>query len=142
MKLTYKQRHELLNKGLFQIFPGNTENLTDSTSVHSSFIRVITTKKKDVQPVFSYNLLIPETTYCSNINEPILNEFGEVAYIVHTTKNITEKILQQKQLTEALEHTQYLEREQALNEGLAASNEELLAINEELKLNKKQPSIT
>jgi len=62
----------------------------------------------------------------------IKNEQGEVFAIMHTAKDVTDKINDQQELQLARGKFELLEKEQALNEELAASNEELFATNEEL----------
>lgn len=62
----------------------------------------------------------------------IKDEQGSVYAIMHTAKDVTEKVQDQQELKLAREREELLEREQALNEELAASNEELYATNEEL----------
>ncbi|HEY0057374.1 MAG TPA: PAS domain S-box protein [Pedobacter sp.] len=112
--------------------------INEATSVHSSLLRVIESRNSDVQPVFTYELINPESgapeiLYWSNTNEPIVDETGQVAYIIHTTINITAQILQQQPLHNAEEQIRGLENEQALREELTSANEELMAINEELQ---------
>ncbi|MDR6514801.1 PAS domain S-box protein [Chryseobacterium camelliae] len=57
---------------------------------------------------------------------------GTVYAIYHTAKDVTQEVLDQKELQVAREREELLEREQAMNEELAAANEELHATNEEL----------
>lgn len=132
LKLVHKQRHELLGKGLFEVFPGSAGDLSEQNSVHSSFLRVINTGKADDLPIFKYEIVIDneagnkETHYWTNLNEPLLDVDSKVAYIINSTTNITDRV----KLEQALQEGQ--KREQALNEELADSNQELTAINEEL----------
>lgn len=55
----------------------------------------------------------------------VKNEHGKVYAIYHTAKDVTQEVLDQKELEEARERQELLEREQRLNEELAAANEEL-----------------
>jgi PAS domain S-box-containing protein len=64
----------------------------------------------------------------------VKDEFGQVYAIIHTARDVTEKVNNLEELKAAREKEEILKREQALNEALAASNEELLAINEELNI--------
>lgn len=57
---------------------------------------------------------------------------GKVYAIYHTAKDVTQQVLDQKELEIARERKELLEREQVLNEELAVANEELYATNEEL----------
>jgi PAS domain S-box-containing protein len=57
---------------------------------------------------------------------------GTILGILHTATDVTERFQNRVELELALQNNELLMREQALNEELAASNEELNAINEEL----------
>ncbi|MEJ2880511.1 ATP-binding protein [Pedobacter sp. GR22-6] len=63
----------------------------------------------------------------------IKDEKDEVYAIMHTAKDVTEKVYNEEALEKAREKEALLLREQALNEELAASNEDLFATNEELQ---------
>jgi two-component system sensor histidine kinase VicK len=137
LNLMHKERHELIGKNLFDVFPGSGTDPNEKFSVFSSFTRVIDAKKIDELPTFKYEIFVPdvgklETQYWSNLNEPIFDAEGNVAYIINTTTNITEKVLiqQAQERTDLLEEA--LNREQFLNEELGVANEELQAMNEEL----------
>jgi PAS domain S-box-containing protein len=145
LSLVHKQRSELLGKGLFEVFPGSRTDIAEQHSVEGSFNRVIKTREPDELPVFKYEIFVPETAqmetyYWSNLNEPVMDETGQVAYVINSKLNITDQINQKNALQEALNQVKTLQREQALNEELAAMNEELAsaieemaATNEELK---------
>ncbi|RNL54301.1 PAS domain-containing sensor histidine kinase [Pedobacter jejuensis] len=62
----------------------------------------------------------------------IKNDKGRTLCILHTAIDVTERVINQKQLRDAAEKEIALEREQALNEELATINEELASSNEEL----------
>ena len=137
LALVHKQRSELLDKHIFEVFPGSAADPSEKYSVFSSFNRVIHTKEKDVLPIFKYEIFVPktgkmETEYWSNINEPIPDEEGNVAYLINTTTNVTQEVLNKQALEEADKQKEVLLREQVLNEELAATVEELRATNEEL----------
>ena len=138
LALVHKQRHELLGKGLFKVFPGSGADPSEQFSVYSSFRRVLATGTADELPVFKYEIFVPktgkqETYYWTNVNEPISAEGGKVDYIINATTNITEAIEQQNALKEALTQVAALKREQVLNEELVAINEKLSETQEELR---------
>ena len=137
LHLVHKQRHELLGKGLFEVFPGNQADPSEQFSVAASFHRVIAKGQRDELPLFKYEIFLPETGeletyYWSNLNEPVLNEQGQVAYLINSTANITEQIIQENALKEAFAQVEALQREKVLYEELAATNEELESANEEI----------
>ncbi|WP_432708191.1 PAS domain-containing protein [Pedobacter sp.] len=70
--------------------------------------------------------------YYDFVYHAVKDEFGIVYAIYHTARDVTEKVINQEELSAAREKEEILKREQTLNEALAASNEELLAINDEL----------
>ncbi|WP_207536320.1 ATP-binding protein [Desertivirga arenae] len=97
LNLVHKQRREILGKGLFEAFPGSEGDPSEQNSVQSSFMRVIATRVPDELPIFKYEIVVDntgrkETHYWTNLNEPILDEEGNVAYLINTTTNITGRI--------------------------------------------------
>lgn len=62
----------------------------------------------------------------------IKNELGEVYAILHTATDVTEKTLNREALALAIEKELMLKREKALNEELAATNEELFTAQNSL----------
>ncbi|MGY3212514.1 PAS domain-containing protein [Mucilaginibacter sp. HD30] len=131
LKQVHKRREELLGKGLFEVFPGSQADPSEMGSVAQAFMEVICTKAIVLQPVFKYEIYITEinsyeTHYWHNHHEPVFDNEGNVAFIINTTTNITDRV----RLEQAVEEGQ--RREQALSNDLALSNQELSAINEEL----------
>jgi PAS domain S-box-containing protein len=107
LTITHKQREQLLGKGLFEVYPGSQGDPSEHNSVHSSFIRAIESKTIDVLPVFKYEIYVAETDsyateYWTNANEPLLNEEGNVAYLINTTTNITNEVRTEKALAQGL----------------------------------------
>jgi len=106
LALTHKKRAEVLGYGLFETYPGAHSDPEEKNSVFSSFIRVIDSGRKDELPIFKYEISVgengaKETHYWTNINEPIFDEHGRVAYIINTTTNITDQIRQQNAVLES-----------------------------------------
>jgi PAS domain S-box-containing protein len=106
LALTHKNREEVLGKGLFQTYPGAHSDPNEKDSVFSSFVRVINSGQTDELPIFKYEISVDEngskeTHYWTNVNEPILDDQGKVAYIINTTTNITEQIRQQNAVLES-----------------------------------------
>ncbi|MCX3263927.1 PAS domain S-box protein [Pedobacter agri] len=64
----------------------------------------------------------------------VKDESGQVICILHTAIDVTERFLKKEAEERAAEKEMALQREQELNEELAATNEELLATNEELQV--------
>lgn len=106
LHLVYKRRSEILGKGLFEAFPGSEGDPSEKNSVISSFMRVMETAKPDELPIFKYEIVMndmggKETHYWTNVNEPILDNEGKVAYIINTTTNITDRIRMEQAVEES-----------------------------------------
>ncbi|MCJ8209056.1 PAS domain-containing protein [Mucilaginibacter sp. RS28] len=90
-------REEILHKPLFEVFPDNEHDPSGRQRAMDTWMEVIQTKKRVDIPVYQYEIRDPqtgelETFYWSNANEPVLDEDGNVAYIINTTKNVTEEV--------------------------------------------------
>lgn len=98
LNLVHKQRSEILGLGLIEAFPGSAGDPSEAGSVLDALKEVIRTKKTVLQPVFKYEIYIAEkqgyeTHYWHNRHEPVIDDVtGEVAYIINTTTNITDRI--------------------------------------------------
>lgn len=106
LHLVHKRRSEILGKGLFEAFPGSEGDPSEKNSVISSFMRVMETAKPDELPIFKYEIVMndmggKETHYWTNVNEPILDNEGKVAYIINTTTNITDRIRMEQAVEES-----------------------------------------
>lgn len=73
-----------------------------------------------------------QTFYFDFEYHAVKDESGKVIAILHTATDVTERFLNRQELEMAVHNKELLEREQSLNEQLAASNEELNSINEDL----------
>jgi PAS domain S-box-containing protein len=86
-------KEELVGKGLFEAFPkapGDEEHLSEN-GLRASLEYVLTTKqfhRYDIQGPGS----VFEDRYWSTLNKPLLNESGEVLFIIHSAKDITQQI--------------------------------------------------
>jgi two-component system sensor histidine kinase VicK len=91
---THRKREELIGNSLFEVYPGSNQDAAEMMSSYEMFEKAISTKKRVDYPTFRYEILNPasgqmEVQYWSNYNEPILDENGQVAYLLNTTTNIT-----------------------------------------------------
>ncbi|HKG06325.1 MAG TPA: PAS domain-containing sensor histidine kinase [Pedobacter sp.] len=113
LDLTKYSRERVLNRPLFEAYPDQTGGL-DQQLVEESFQRVIDTGQKDVLPVFKYEIFSEadncyQTLYWSNINEPVFDNSGKVAYLINTTENVTDQMV----IEQALRKNMELERQVA-----------------------------
>jgi PAS domain S-box-containing protein len=187
LQATGTTREAIAGKHIFEAFPDNPElpEADGVQNINASLQTVLRTKKPDYMRIQRYD--VPDrqhpgefiTRYWDPSHTPVLDENGEIAYIIQLATNVTDKILAERALlksqqeqgetlaellhsntelretqhhlsllnaqleervarrTRELEESEkrYIEKfnaEQALNEELAASNEEYAAINEEL----------
>jgi PAS domain S-box-containing protein len=92
------------------------------------------------EQVFYYNSPDgPAEKYVSFYYDPLWDDSGEVCGIIVAADDITNKVLQRKELQAALEKEQAMAEEiSAVNEELAATVEELTASNEELEQSRQE----
>jgi PAS domain S-box-containing protein len=107
---TLTERGSILGRPLFEVFPDNPDdpeatgvkNLTDSLNT------VIQTKAAHRMTLQKYDVPTPEGSafeekYWSPLNIPVLNNDGQVDYIIHTVEDVTENIRLQKSEKSALD---------------------------------------
>ena len=99
-------REEILNKPFFEAFPQSVEvtSLAGEDSIRSSFKYVITNKKQHTLNVQRYE--VPDDNggfterWWSAVNNPVLNDDGEVIYIIQSSLEITEQIIADKRIAD------------------------------------------
>jgi PAS domain S-box-containing protein len=91
---------ELLGKGLFEVFPDNPNDPTANgvNNLSASLEKTINTGTIQEMPRQKFDLPVPNTTkfetrYWLVKNTPLFNEANVVEYIIHTTEDITQKVL-------------------------------------------------
>lgn len=95
---THTRRSEIVGRGLFEVFPDNpndpgadgVNNLSDSLQ------RVLRYRRADSMAVQKYDIPLSddpadgfEERYWSPVNTPVLDERGEVAWIIHRVQDVT-----------------------------------------------------
>ncbi|WP_234734371.1 PAS domain-containing sensor histidine kinase [Tellurirhabdus bombi] len=119
LEISRTKREDIIGKGVFEVFPDNESDPSGALSAYKAFMSVIETKKQVDLPVYKYDILVPETGlltpfYWSNTNVPILGGDGQVAFILNTTADITDKVLLQQK--EELGRKELARYQQRLNE--------------------------
>jgi signal transduction histidine kinase len=144
---TMTRRDQIVGRGIFDVFPDNPEDpeATGVSNLSASLDRVRTQKVPDTMAVQKYDIKRPdeegggfEERYWSPKNTPVLNEAGELAYVIHRVRDVTEFVrlteLGTEQEAEIFLRTQEL---QALNKQLQAAdrakNEFLSRMSHELR---------
>jgi PAS domain S-box-containing protein len=101
--VTNKLVCDLIDIGLFEAFPENPNDLESKGKerVTSSLNAVIASKSTNKMATQKYDIPIPgtddfEVRYWSQENIPVLNDLGEVEFIIHSVIDVTEKKLLEK----------------------------------------------
>jgi PAS domain S-box-containing protein len=89
---------EILGRGIFDVFPDNPDDpAADGVgNLRASLMRVLAVRRSDPMAVQKYDIARPEAEgggfeerYWSPVNTPILDDGGEVAWIVHRVEDVT-----------------------------------------------------
>jgi PAS domain S-box-containing protein len=104
LQATGRTTGELIGKGLFEAFPNNPDDphQTSEKTVRASLEYALKHKEPHYLPVQRYDVSNPDGSfierYWSADNKPVLNELGEVIYLIHSAEDVTEKLkTEQKQ---------------------------------------------
>lgn len=102
---TLKTREEFVGKNFFATYPDNPtdKEATNMLLVRNSMLRAVETKETDYIPSIRYDIPKPESQgggfdvrYWEAIHKPVLDDDGNVAYLIHRATDITQKVLFQK----------------------------------------------
>jgi PAS domain S-box-containing protein len=101
LRQTIMCRDHAIGQHLFAVFPNNPDNPLDSeAAVFKALHHALEHKEAYITELLRYDLpLAPEQDsgfeerYWSTTSAPILDERGEVQYLVHEVRDITEKVL-------------------------------------------------
>lgn len=102
LKETGKRRDQLLGKGMFEVFPSNPHDETDTgeADLRFSFHEVIARKKAHRLPIQRYDVTNAdgsfEERYWNASNTPVLTASGDVRFIVHSAVEITSEVKAQQ----------------------------------------------
>jgi len=101
---TMTKRHEILGKGLFDVFPDNPNdpNADGVSNLRASLEFVLKNKTAHTMPVQKYDIRRHDGTFeerfWSPLNKPVLDNQNDVMYLIHRVEDVTELIrLQQKE---------------------------------------------
>lgn len=97
LKISKRQRADLLGRDLFSVFPVSLLEERNKEISVATFEKAIATKERVEWPNFGYEVLNEQTgqmelQYWSSLQEPLLDENGRVTHIMNTTLNITEAV--------------------------------------------------
>lgn len=101
------KRKDIIGKPLFEVYPDKSKKFltTGINDVELSLLRVIETRKSDVMDTIQYSLKQPDGPqglhYWQPVNVPILDEKGDVEFIVQSSRNVTSQVITERDLKEA-----------------------------------------
>ncbi|MDJ1497492.1 PAS domain S-box protein [Cytophagaceae bacterium DM2B3-1] len=116
LKATFTKREQITGKFVFDVFPDNPV----ATGVHAvrnlatSFRQVLATKQPHQLPSQQYDVPLPGKEagfvkkYWLPLSTPVLDEFGDIHYIIHRVEDVTEQTLQEVHSKEALQQSEDL----------------------------------
>jgi PAS domain S-box-containing protein len=103
LKATMTKREDILDRGLFEVFPDNPEddNATGVSNLKASLHAVLEFKKPHAMVIQKYDIRRPdgsfEERYWDPLNTPVINTNNEIVYIIHNVKDVTrQKIAEEK----------------------------------------------
>jgi CheY-like chemotaxis protein len=126
---TMIRRHDVLERGIFEVFPDNPDDpaATGVDNLRGSLERALTTGRADTMAVQKYDIRRPESEgggfevrYWSPVNSPVLDDLRRVRYIIHRVEDVTEFV-------------QLRERGEGMEAEILRRSQELQAANAELR---------
>jgi two-component system sensor kinase FixL len=136
LRATMTDRQEIMGRHLFEVFPDNPEDpgATGVSNLRASLDRVLRFARPDAMAVQKYDLRRPdgsfEERYWSPLNTPLLNQIGEVGWIIHRVEDVTEVVWLK---SEEAERDVLAHEQQSVISQLRAANEELARGREALQ---------
>jgi PAS domain S-box-containing protein len=97
---TMTDREQIVGRHVLDVFPDNPDDpgATGVSNLRASLERVRSRRKPDVMAVQKYDIRRPdgefEVRYWSPVNKPVLDERGELRYIIHRVEDVTEFVEQ------------------------------------------------
>jgi light-regulated signal transduction histidine kinase (bacteriophytochrome) len=122
-RATMQQRESMIGRGLFEVFPDNPDDpgADGVRNLRASLDRVRHGRIADTMAVQKYDIRKPdadgggfEERYWHPVNTPVLDDAGELRYIIHAVEDVTAAHDEHRRLVETAN-------------ALSASNEELEA---------------
>jgi signal transduction histidine kinase len=144
LRATKTRRDEILGRALFDVFPDHPadKHATGTRNLRSSLDRVRETKAADAMAVQKYDIRRPEAEgggfeerHWSPVNSPVLDEHGELTYIIHRVEDVTEFITLKQQDSEHARRTEALQDQaQKMEAEIFLRAQELQDANRRLRL--------
>jgi PAS domain S-box-containing protein len=143
LRATMTRREEILGRHIFDVFPENPDDpgATGVRNLAASLERVRHARTPDTMAVQKYDVRRrPEEgggfqmRYWSPVNVPVLDREGELIYIIHRVKDVTDYV-QLKQLDgkQQITTSELVQRAAAMELELWRRSQELQEVNRELR---------
>ena len=154
-KATMTKREEITGRALFDVFPDNPDDpqATGTRNLRASLERVLLHRCGDAMALQKYDIRRPEEEgggfeerYWSPFNSPVLNEKGELEYIIHRVEDVSEFVrLKQQGLEQATATRELRSRAEQMEyevflraQEVASANEQLRKANDEIAEKNRQ----
>jgi PAS domain S-box-containing protein len=151
LHVTKTRREDLLGQPLFDIFPDNPNDphATGTKNLRASLTRVLKSKVADTMAVQRYDVRRPESEgggfeerYWSPLNSPLLDESGQVAFIIHRVEDVTEYVRMRERGSEQSRMTEELKsRAHQMEAEIYRRAQELQQTNAQLERRTRQLEI-
>jgi PAS domain S-box-containing protein len=112
-RATLTDRGVIIGRRLFDVFPDNPDDpaATGVNNLRASLVRVLQFRRPDAMAVQKYDIRRPdsegggfEVRYWAPLNSPVLNQAGQVAWIIHRVEDVTEIVRLQEKADARIEH--------------------------------------
>jgi len=136
---THTQTRDIKGKYFWEAFNPSNAGGDGGELLSNALTQAVITNSAVQMPPFHYDILSNDGNWIEKNwwqleILPVEGHDGKVAYLLTTTYNVTEQIINKQLVNESREREQQLDEElAAINEELAASNEELVVTVEELR---------
>jgi PAS domain S-box-containing protein len=102
-RVTLTSKDRLIGRGLFEAFPDNPNDPTANgvRNLTASLMEVLRTREPHKIGIQKYDVPIRDTDrfeekYWSPLNTPVLNDKGEIIYILHAVLDVTDTVMLEK----------------------------------------------
>jgi len=143
LKATMTKRADILERGLFEVFPDNPEDAeaTGESNLRASLNRVLQNGTPDTMAIQKYDIRRPDGTfeerYWSPINSPVAGEDHKIEYIIHRVEDVTDFVKQSSKegtVDTVPNRTEKMEAEIfKSSQEVQTANRQLQAVNAELE---------
>jgi len=132
LRATLTNRTEIVGRGIFEVFPDNPDDPEASgvSNLQSSLDRVRQYKLADTMAVQKYDIRKPEAEggefeerHWSPVNSPVLGLDGQLQYIIHSVKDVTDIVRLEKRGIDQQKLVQELRGEERFRKAFNANPE-------------------